>query len=104
MVPSLILQPIFENSLKYAVAASEAGGSIKMTAQVLNNKLDLTITDTGPGINADRVRHGRGIGLTNVQKRLEFAYTSGYTFSAFVNDSAGFSVAIRIPYKIAMNT
>jgi len=104
MVPSLILQPIFENSLKYAVAASETGGSIRMTAQVSNNELDVTITDTGPGINADRVRQGRGIGLSNVQKRLEVAYTSGYTFSAAVNDSAGFSVAIRIPYKTAINT
>ena len=104
IVPSLILQPIFENSLKYAVAASESGGAIRMTAQVAHNELNVTITDTGPGINAGEVSQGRGIGLSNIQKRLQVAYTSGYTFEASVNDAAGFSVAIRIPYEIAVNT
>lgn len=103
LVPSLILQPIYENSLKYAVAASETGGSIRMTAQVTNDVLNLTITDTGPGINACKVRQGRGIGLSNIQKRLQVAYTSSYSFSAIENESAGFSVAISIPYKIAAN-
>ncbi len=103
LVPSLILQPIYENSLKYAVAASETGGSIRMTAQVTDSVLHLTITDTGPGINACKVHQGRGIGLSNIQKRLQVAYTSNYSFSAMANESAGFSVAISIPYKIAAN-
>lgn len=97
LVPSFILQPIFENSLKYAIATSESGGTIRMVARVEGDKLNLTITDTGSGINAEETQQGRGIGLSNIQKRLEVVYISGYTFNAFVDGSAGFSVQMSIP-------
>ena len=103
LVPSLILQPIFENSLKYAVATSESGGTIRMTAAVVNNELKLNITDTGSGINAEELEHRRGIGLSNIQKRLDVAYSSEYTFNASADDSAGFSVQMSVPYQVAVN-
>ncbi len=103
LLPNFILQPIFENSLKYAVAASESGGTIRMTAQVADNKLKLNITDTGSGINAEATQKGRGIGLSNIQKRLEVAYVSDYTFNAFVDNSVGFSVQMSIPYQKTAN-
>ncbi len=103
LVPSFILQPIFENSLKYAVAASENGGTIRMTAQVADNKLNLSITDTGSDINAEETQKGRGIGLSNIQKRLEVVYINEYTFNTSVDDSAGFSVQMSIPYQVASN-
>ena len=103
LVPNFILQPIFENSLKYAVAACESGGAIRMTAQVLHNKLNLNITDTGAGLKPEEMGHGRGIGLSNIRKRLEVAYSSEYTFSALTDDIGGFSVQMSIPYQVAAN-
>jgi len=102
LLPSLILQPIFENSLKYAVAACESGGVIRMTARVVRNELCLNISDTGAGINTEDTEHGRGIGLSNVQKRLDVAFSSDYTFTASADDSSGFSVQMCVPYQIAV--
>ena len=49
-VPGLILQPIVENSMKYAIAENEDGGTVRVTAGVSDNVLLLEVSDTGPGM------------------------------------------------------
>lgn len=101
LIPSFILQPIFENSLKYAVAPSELGGTIRMTAAVVKDKLYLNITDTGSAVISGETEKTRGIGLDNVQKRLQVAYNDKYSFNASAGTSGGFSVKMCIPYHVA---
>jgi LytS/YehU family sensor histidine kinase len=74
-----------------------------MTAQVVGNKLNLNITDTGSDANFEEAGQRRGIGLSNIQQRLEVAYISDYTFNASFDDSMGFSVNMSIPYQVTAN-
>lgn len=48
LVPSLLLQPLVENSIKYAVAASENGGTIRVKSRVFAQEMLLEISDDGP--------------------------------------------------------
>jgi LytS/YehU family sensor histidine kinase len=67
-VPGMILQPLVENSIKYAVAATTRPVTISIVARSEGGRLILTVSDDGPGKPADA--SGTGIGLANVRSRL----------------------------------
>jgi anti-sigma regulatory factor (Ser/Thr protein kinase) len=76
LMPSLLLQPLVENSIKYAVSQSISGGSIAVSAAVSDGCLQLSVADDGPGLD---LRHGRlpkggGVGLANTRERLSQVY------------------------------
>ena len=97
-VPSLILQPIIENAMKYAVEPSEVGCVVQVSARVVDESLDLRISDTGPGLTSQEFGQGRGIGLRNTLDRLKTHYEDKYTFEALDNQPTGLSVHIRFPF------
>ena len=101
LVPSLILQPIVENSMKYAISVSEEGGSVSISARVKGDQLELEVSDSGPGIKPGEFTQGRGIGLRNTSDRLATLYPDSYSFESFDNDLSGLTVQIRIPLKMA---
>lgn len=101
LVPSMILQPIFENSIKYAIADSEAGGTVRLTAGVGNGVLQLQVSDTGPGMNAMQNFQGRGVGLRNTLDRLETLYGRDYTFETSAVEPSGLRITIRVPFEVA---
>jgi two-component system LytT family sensor kinase len=104
LVPSLILQPIIENSMKYAIAANEEGGTVCVSAHVLEDQLQLEVSDSGPGMNTATTDKGRGIGLRNTLDRLEALYGHDYTFESDILKREGLTVIIRIPItKAIMN-
>jgi len=71
LVPTLILQPLVENAVKYGVAPHTGPGHIEIRSARQHGMLTLTVADNGPGpVTVDRVRPG-GIGLTNTRARLE---------------------------------
>jgi len=73
-VPTLILQPLVENAVKYGVAPHVGLGRIEIGASRRSGLLTLTVSDNGPGpVTAERVRPG-GIGLTNTRGRLLHHY------------------------------
>jgi signal transduction histidine kinase len=75
LVPSLLLQPLVENSLKYAVATREMGGHIRIDADVQANHLRIEISDDGPGFPTGNIpSDGRGVGLRNTRDRLGVLY------------------------------
>jgi len=99
-VPSLLLQPLVENSIKYAIAVNEHGGTIKLMATVENDDLQLELTDTGPGIASDRPKpkSGRRVGLHNTLQRLKTLYDDAYVFDINLQPSGGLKINIHIPY------
>ena len=99
-VPSLLLQPLAENSIKYAIAANENGGAIKLKAFVEEGELQIELTDTGPGKMNDRPapRTGRRVGLHNTLQRLNTLYNDAYVFDINLHPSGGLKINIRIPY------
>lgn len=100
-VPSLLLQPLAENSIKYAISANENGGTIKLRATVQQDELRLEITDTGPGVASDRPapKTGRRVGLHNTLQRLKTLYDEAYMFDINLHPSGGLKISIRIPYN-----
>lgn len=101
-IPSLLLQPLIENSIKYAIATSEAGGFIRICAQVTHKQLYLDVIDNGPGFNNTRTmpeQPGTGMGLRNIQNRLFTLYENQYAFSMGANLPQGAHISIRIPFE-----
>lgn len=99
LVPSMILQPIIENSMKYAIADNEDGGTVRVSASVLEDDLLLEVSDTGPGMIAAQSRPGRGIGLSNTLERLETIYASKYEFEFSEEAAPGLTVRLRFPFE-----
>ena len=69
-VPGMILQPLVENSVKYAVSPVNRPVTITVEAREEFDRLVITVSDDGPGVPGNG-RHGFGIGLANVRDRLE---------------------------------
>jgi len=99
-VPSLLLQPLVENSIKYAVAANENGGTIKLKAIVAEGELQIELADTGPGTGTGHAagKTGRRVGLHNTLQRLKTLYDDAYVFDINLRPSGGLKINIRIPY------
>lgn len=101
LVPGLILQPLIENSMKYAIADSEEGGTVRVTACVQENELQMEVSDTGPGMNATQNFMGRGIGLRNTLDRLETLYKGDYSFETLDREPSGLAIQIRLPFQLS---
>jgi|TARA_Y100000310_G_scaffold283604_2_gene305712 signal transduction histidine kinase len=101
LVPSLLLQPLIENAIKYAVADQEDGGKIKVTAQVFADELLLEICDSGPGIKMQdgELPAFKGVGITNTRERLQEIYANDHSCSFSTADPHGLHISIRIPYQ-----
>lgn len=104
LVPSMILQPIIENAIKYAISKLEQGGNIQIVAKAFGNDLLLEVTDNGPGadIVGGKLKRtsGNGVGLTNIQERLNSLYGSDFSFVISHNQPSGVKVSIRIPFEV----
>ena len=103
MVPSLLVQPIVENSMKHAIAKSEAGGVIGIVASVKDGRLNLQLFDTGSGnkIAQSKIQSktGRGVGLRNTGERLKTLYGDDYSFNVSIEPSGGLRTTIEIPME-----
>jgi two-component system LytT family sensor kinase len=98
-VPNLILQPIVENAMRYAIGNSKSG-RVEVVAAPRNGVVRIEVRDNGPGIQADGVldaRRGRGVGLVNTQARLVGLYGDAARFELSNNPSGGLIVALEIP-------
>ncbi|WP_440906013.1 sensor histidine kinase [Catenovulum sp. SX2] len=104
LIPSLILQPIVENSMKHAIAKNEDGGTINLTAKVKDNCLLLQLSDTGSGlaeaVDQSAFDQPRGVGLRNIKQRLATLYPEDYTFELKQLDTGGLLAQISVPYQI----
>jgi LytS/YehU family sensor histidine kinase len=97
-LPSLLLQPLVENAIKYAVTPSEEGADIWVTATREGRAVRIEVADSGPGGGAALVSaQSTGVGLANIQDRLGQAYGPAHGFSTRANEHGGFSVIIEIP-------
>ena len=99
-LPSLLLQPIVENAIKYAVTPSEDGADIVIDARRMGDRLVITIADTGPGLGGTPAEAGgTGVGLANIRERLAQSYGPDHRFELADNDPQGLIVLIDIPYQ-----
>ena len=108
-IPSMLLQPLIENAIKYGVSAQEEGARITLAAQVIGSRLRVTVSDTGPGIqNLDHPPHdltkrpsSTGVGLANIAERLSQAYGEDHRFDIETPAAGGFTVIIELPFELS---
>ncbi len=112
-LPAMLLQPLIENAVKYAVSPQEEGACISLSARVVGERLRIAIEDTGPGIDGPMQRSmlehmpensrpvSTGVGLANIRNRLMQGYGDDHLFEAGSKPSGGFRVLIEIPYESA---
>jgi LytS/YehU family sensor histidine kinase len=95
-VPSMILQPIFENAIKHGVYESIEPVTINFKCEELDEYMKITITNN---YDKDAVPHkGEGIGMTNIQSRLRMLYNQDNLLKFSKNDGI-FTVTIFIPLE-----
>lgn len=72
-IPSLVLQPLVENAVKHGISKTKRGGEVCITAQIDGQNLILEVRDTGAGVSVENLaeNRNRGVGLSNVEQRLQ---------------------------------
>ena len=99
-LPSLLLQPLIENAIKYAVTPAENGADMWITASREGQAVRIEVADNGNGEGAEiAASPSTGVGLANIRDRLTQAYGASHRFETRKNDKGGFSVILEIPYE-----
>jgi len=101
-LPSLLLQPLVENAIKYAVTPQEDGAEIRVSARFAGDRVQIDVSDTGPGLqtNKNRPSLSTGVGIANIRERLAQAYGPDHSFTIRAMPTGGFGVEIEIPYQL----
>lgn len=93
--PSMLVQPIVENSIKHGLEPKIEGGEIIVQVKKINNKIRWEISDTGIGLseNVDP-----GMGLSNILERLDSLYESEGHLIMEENRPSGLKIFLEVPY------
>ena len=100
LVPSMILQPLVENSVRHGVAPRPEGGCIKIKAWRDNSLLRLEVEDDGPGLGSDAPVKER-VGLTNTRARVSNLYGNEHGLKLRHAAGGGLVVSLSIPFRTA---
>jgi LytS/YehU family sensor histidine kinase len=104
-IPPLILQPLVENAIKHGIAPSKSGGDLILSAGLERRsgqpgeELRISIRDTGVGVSDAAYEMGRlrGVGLANVERRLECFFGEAASLDFQSAPGSGTTAEIRIP-------
>jgi two-component system LytT family sensor kinase len=102
IVPSMILQPLVENSIKHGFSRKVGGGRITLRSFRQNGRVIIEVDDDGLGMTEARLStaFGDGIGLSNVNERLSVIYGAGYQVKLRSEPGRGTSARLEIPETI----
>ncbi|WP_438863944.1 sensor histidine kinase [Neptunicella sp.] len=104
LVPSLIIQPLVENSIKYAITKMKSGGEIRITAGCEDGHLTIQVADNGPfRCFSQLAEKSQGIGLRNIEERLKVIYPQHHQFELSVAQPQGFVVTMQLPIEIGVS-
>ena len=103
-VPHMLLQPLVENAIKYAIEPSAIPGHVELRAREIagpdgNAALELTLRDDGPGPRVGARRSGMGVGIANTQARLRQLYGHRQSFDIGPAPEGGTVVRIVVPAR-----
>jgi two-component system, LytTR family, sensor kinase len=99
IVPSMILQPLVENSIKHGLSRKVGGGRITITARAHDGHTIIEVRDDGLGMSGERLEQasGGGIGLSNVNERLRTIYGVNYQVKLTSVPGEGTCASVEIP-------
>jgi two-component system, LytTR family, sensor kinase len=101
-VPHLVLQPLVENAIRHGIAPRIEPGRVEISATIGADGrfLHLEVRDDGPGVDRnDQTRTRKGVGLTNIQSRLEQLYDGEHRFELANHPDGGGVVRISLPFR-----
>jgi two-component system, LytTR family, sensor kinase len=101
-VPSMLLQPLVENSIKHGLEPRIAGGTVTLRSRLERDRLIIEVEDDGVGIAPGRshtsgVLQGTGIGMKNVRERLQVLYGDAALFDVHSRPGRGTRVTLAFP-------
>jgi signal transduction histidine kinase len=101
MVPSLLLQPLVENSIRHGISPRASGGSVTVRMRADGDMLRIEVEDNGVGPNAAKrsKQKGTGLGLSNTATRLNHLYGERYSFETSTSPAGGFRVNLSLPLE-----
>jgi two-component system, LytTR family, sensor kinase len=99
LIPSMLLQPLVENSIKHGLSTKIEGGTIRVRTRRADSKLRLWVEDDGVGIPEARLATllDQGIGVSNVNERLKVLFGNGYRMWIESQPGRGTQIEIEIP-------
>ena len=103
IVPSMILQPLVENSIKHGFARKVGAGTITIRSWRERGRAVVEVEDDGMGVvlgHHDQPM-SRGIGLSNVRERLHVIYGAAYQLTLASEPGHGFRARIEVPEMMA---
>jgi two-component system LytT family sensor kinase len=102
-VPSMLLQPIVENSIKHGLGAKLDGGQITIRTSYVEGRLVIEVEDNGVGISPDRMAqvYVDGIGMSNVHERLRMLYGDDFRMDISSSEGAGTLIRIEVPELVS---
>jgi two-component system, LytTR family, sensor kinase len=101
-VPHLVLQPLVENAIRHGIAPRIEPGRVEISATsgADDRFLHLEVRDDGPGVDRDnQARTRKGVGLANIQSRLEQLYDGEHRFELENHPEGGVVVRISLPFR-----
>jgi two-component system LytT family sensor kinase len=104
LVPSILLQPLIENSIKHGLEPRIMGGTVTLRSRLKGDRILIEVADDGVGMGNQPAsalrRDGAGIGMKNVQERLDVLYGSQARFEVVSNPGRGTLVSIELPANL----
>jgi two-component system LytT family sensor kinase len=99
LVPSMLLQPLIENSIRHGLATKVDGGMIRVRSYLADGRLHLVVEDDGVGIPETRLAtlFEQGIGVSNVNERMKVLYGPDYRMWIDSKPGEGTRTGIEIP-------
>jgi two-component system LytT family sensor kinase len=106
VVPSMLLQPLIENSIKHGLEPRISGGTVTLRSRLEGDRLVIEVEDDGVGVEPGRsvtepvsglVREGSGIGLSNVRERMQVLYGDDALVEMVSRPGRGTRVRLSMP-------
>ncbi len=99
LVPSMLLQPIVENSIRHGLSSKVEGGTIRVRSRLEDGRLYIVVEDDGVGISEEKLANlfERGIGVSNVNERLQVLYGDEYKMWVDSRLGEGTTTGIDLP-------
>lgn len=98
-VPRMLLQPLAENAIRHSIAPRQVGGTLRIGVSRENDRVRLTIADSGNGASTSRGydKWRSGVGLANTEERLRQTYGDDYLFHIQPSNLGGWEILIDLP-------
>jgi hypothetical protein len=101
LVPSMLLQPLVENAVRYGVAPLVEGGWIAIKSALHADRLRIVVGNSGRRGEDEQKKNGSRIGLGSTEERLKTLYGTDFVFSLAWPEAGGCEVLLELPLRRA---